>query len=72
VDAEPGRGALRCDHEEPDADRLAWLALAIVWPARWAIDARWLALGTGLVQILMIGLAVWTVRRSLRPKLIAA
>jgi hypothetical protein len=51
---------------------LAWLALAVVWPLDRAIDARWLALGTGLVQLLMIGLAVWSVRRSLRPEPIAA
>lgn len=51
---------------------LACFALAIVWPPDWAIDARWLALGTGLVQLLIIGLAMWSVRRSLRPEPIAA
>jgi hypothetical protein len=51
---------------------LAWLPLALVWPIDWALDPRLRAVGTGLVQVLMIGLAVWSLRRSLRSQPIAA
>jgi len=47
---------------------LAWLPLAAVWPIDWALDPRWRAVETGLVQILMIGLALWSLRRSVRPE----
>ena len=45
---------------------LTWLALAFAWPIDWAVDPRLRAVGTTLVQVLMIGLVVWSLR-SISP-----
>ena len=45
---------------------LAWLGLGIMWPLDWPLDTRWLALLSGVPQLLTIGLAALIVRSGLR------
>ena len=39
---------------------LLWLPVAVIWPNDWKVDPRGLAIWTALVQLLMIGFAVWS------------